>query len=133
MERDNKEVHALHNVNSAAFLLQVKNRVGSWYERARGTTNLRPIDMKMVLLKSLGGVIRKRIEIYVDNNNSKHDEVVSQTWSYHRIMGTKNNEEQMKQCSGGVRRCFESKEEALSQAHVDDMGQIRGENLGHKI
>ena len=38
MERDNKEVHA-HSVDSGAFLLRVKNRMGSWYEQAKGATN----------------------------------------------------------------------------------------------
>ena len=45
----------------------------------------------------------------------------------------RNNKEQIKQRSGGVPEGSESKEETLSQAHLDDMGQMRGENLGHEI
>ena len=84
MERDNKEVHAHHSGNSAAFLLRVKNQVRSWHERARGTTHLVPNDTKTILLKSLGEVIRKQIKIWTTTN---HIEVVSPTWSYCRIMG----------------------------------------------
>ena len=54
VERDNKEVHAHHRVDSGAFLLRVKNRVGSWYERAKGATNTASIDMNTVLFNSLG-------------------------------------------------------------------------------
>ena len=50
MERDNKEVHAHHRVDSAAFLLRVKNGVGSWYERAKGATNTASVDMKTYYL-----------------------------------------------------------------------------------
>ena len=59
-----KSMHFIHSVHSAAFLLRANNPVGIWYERARGTTNLRPVDMKRVLLKSLGEIIRERIEIW---------------------------------------------------------------------
>ena len=63
MECENKEVHTHHGVFSAVFLLQVKNGEGSWYERARGTTNLVSIDMKTIFLNSLGEDILKWIEI----------------------------------------------------------------------
>ena len=50
MERDNKEVHAHHRLDSAAFLVRVKNWVGSWYERAKGAANIASIGMKTVYL-----------------------------------------------------------------------------------
>ena len=40
MERDNKEVHAHHSVDLAALLLPTKNRVGSWYEWAKGAKDI---------------------------------------------------------------------------------------------
>ena len=64
MERDNKEVNAHHSVDPEALLLRVKDRVESWYERARGITNLVSIDMKTALSNSLGEDIRVRIEIW---------------------------------------------------------------------
>ena len=39
MERENKEVHAHYDVDFIFLLLRVKNRVGSWYEWAKGATN----------------------------------------------------------------------------------------------
>ena len=53
--------------------------------------------------------------------------------TYRFYWHVRNNKEQIKQRSEEVRRCFESKEEAFSQAHVYDMGQLRGENLGHEV
>ena len=38
--------------------------MGSWYERAKGITNIVPIDMKTVLSNSLGDDTRDRIEIW---------------------------------------------------------------------
>ena len=64
IERDNKEVHAHYGVDLVAFLLRVKNQVGSWYGRAKGTTDVASIDMKTELLNSLGEDICERIEIW---------------------------------------------------------------------
>ena len=64
MEHDNKEVHAHHGVDLVAFLLRMKNRVGSWYGRAKGTTNVVSIDMNTELLTSLGEDICEQIEIW---------------------------------------------------------------------
>ena len=64
MECDNKEVHAHDGMDSAAFLLRAKNRLGSWYERANRTTNSALIDMKTVLTNSLDEDTRERIEIW---------------------------------------------------------------------
>ena len=61
IERDNKEVNAHHGVDLAALLLQVKNRVASWYERAKRTTNIVSVDVKTVLFNSLGNDTRERI------------------------------------------------------------------------
>ena len=44
--------------------MRVKNRVGSWYERAKGATNIASIDMKTVLFNSLDDDTRRRIEIW---------------------------------------------------------------------
>ena len=63
MERDNKEVHTHHSIGSGVFLLRVKNRVGSWYERAKEATNIASIGMKPVLFNSLGDNTRVRIEM----------------------------------------------------------------------
>ena len=62
MGRANKEVHPHKGVDLAAFLLWVKNRVGSGYERVKETTHSTSIDMKTVLLNSADGNIHKRIE-----------------------------------------------------------------------
>ena len=64
MERDNKEVHALHRVDSAAFLLRVKNRMESWYERAKGATNIVSSNIKTVLINFQGDDTRVRIAIW---------------------------------------------------------------------
>ena len=70
MERENKEVHAHYGVDLAALLLRVKNRVGNWYKRAKGATNIAPIDIKMVLFNSLGDDTRVRIEIWTSTTRT---------------------------------------------------------------
>ena len=70
IERDNKEVNAHHSVDLAALLLQVKNRVASWYERAKRTTNIVSVDMKMVLFNSLGNDTREQIEIWTTTHQT---------------------------------------------------------------
>ena len=64
MKCGNKEVHAHDGVDSAVFLLQVKTRVGNLYEQVKETTNLVSINVKTVLINSLGGNIREQIEIW---------------------------------------------------------------------
>ena len=44
VERDNKEVHAHDGMDLEDFLLRAKNRLGSWYERAKRTTNSASIN-----------------------------------------------------------------------------------------
>ena len=145
MERDNKEVHAHHSVDSGVFRLRVKNRVGSWYGRVKGTTttNIVSIDMKTVSFNSLDDDTRERIKIWPAITQTalklchQHGAITG-LWEHGHtavsgMPGMIKNKERIKQCPRRVRGCSESKEEILSQSHVNDMGQIRGENLGHEI
>ena len=144
IECDNKEVHA--GMDSAAFLLHVKNKVGSWYEQSKRTTNLVLIDMKMVLINSLDEDICKRIEIWATTTQTTlkffHQlGAITGLWTrrtdhYGFYWHAQNSRERMKQRSGRIRHSLESKQgrsHVLGRAHNNDMRQIHGENLGHKI
>ena len=61
MECDNKKIHARDSVDTAAFPIQAKNRVGSWEERVKETIKLASIDNKAVLSNSPDVDIYERI------------------------------------------------------------------------
>ena len=111
-----------------------------------GTTNSALIDMKTVLINSLDEDICKRIEIWATTTQTTlkffHQlGAITGLWTrrtdhYGFYWHAQNSRERMKQRSGRIRHSLESKQgrsHVLGRAHNNDMRQIHGENLGHKI